>query len=58
MHKIFHFLRRDDGPTAVEYAVMIAAVIAICFLGVMSMGTITGESFDDSATRIENAMPE
>src|SRR5438105_441416 len=30
------FLKREDGPTAVEYAVMLALIIVVCIVGIMA----------------------
>ncbi|HEX3149592.1 MAG TPA: Flp family type IVb pilin [Gemmataceae bacterium] len=42
MHRMRTFFRRllklDDGPTAVEYAVMLALVIVICIAAIRSLG--------------------
>ena len=32
------FLAEDDGPTAVEYAVMLALIIMVCFAAIQSIG--------------------
>jgi pilus assembly protein Flp/PilA len=32
------FLRREDGPTAVEYAVMLALIITVCVSAVNALG--------------------
>jgi pilus assembly protein Flp/PilA len=32
------FLREDDGPTAVEYAVMLALIIVVCILAIATLG--------------------
>lgn len=32
---VVKFLRREDGPTAVEYAILLALIVTIC-VGVMS----------------------
>ena len=34
-----HFLKREDGPTAVEYAVMLALIIVVCIAAITSLGT-------------------
>jgi pilus assembly protein Flp/PilA len=39
------FLTAEDGPTAVEYAVMLALVILVCFAAIMSVGTQTNSAF-------------
>jgi pilus assembly protein Flp/PilA len=43
------FLASDDGPTAVEYAVMLALIIAVCLLAVQGLGTATNTSFNNMA---------
>lgn len=32
------FLKREDGPTAVEYAVMLALIIVVCIAAVTTLG--------------------
>jgi pilus assembly protein Flp/PilA len=56
MKKILRFLRADDGPTAVEYAVMLALIILICLAAVQSVGTQTSSSFTNSADSIGSAV--
>lgn len=43
------FLTSEDGPTAVEYAVMLALIIAVCVVGIMSVGSSTNQSFSNSS---------
>ena len=50
--KTSRFLRSEDGPTAVEYGVMLAVIIAVCILGIQSVGTKTNVSF----TAVSNSM--
>lgn len=52
---IVEFLREEDGPTAVEYAVMLALIIAVCIGSIGSLSTATNKSFDDSANAISGA---
>ena len=49
-------LRDEDGPTAVEYAVMLALIVAACLGAVNSMANATAESFDTSAAELEGAL--
>jgi pilus assembly protein Flp/PilA len=56
MKKILRFLWADDGPTAVEYAVMLALILLICLAAIQSVGNQTGTSFSNSATSIGDAM--
>ncbi len=41
------FLREEEGPTAVEYAVMLALILAIIFAAVGNVGTTTGSMYSD-----------
>ena len=42
MSKVFasvkHFLRSEDGPTAVEYAIMLSMILVVCIPAVMNIG--------------------
>jgi pilus assembly protein Flp/PilA len=40
------FLRSEEGPTAVEYAVMLALIILVCFVAVQALGSAANKSFD------------
>ncbi len=46
----------EDGPTAVEYAVMLALILLVCFGAVKTFGTATSTSFSNSATSISTAI--
>lgn len=50
------FWRDEDGTTAVEYAVMLALIIAVCIGSVATLTTETKKSFDDSGAAIAGAM--
>lgn len=53
MLKLFKSLLRDeDGPTAVEYAVMLALIVAVCIGSVQLMARATADSFDRSANEL------
>ena len=56
MKRLFEFLRGEDGPTAVEYAVMLALVIGAAISGITSFGQATMTSFQDSETKISAAV--
>ena len=45
-NRIWHFLYSEDGPTAVEYAIMLALIIIVSIISVRSLGTNTAESFE------------
>ena len=46
------FLQQEDGPTAVEYAVMLALIIVVC-LGAI---TILGQNANSTFTGVGNAL--
>lgn len=52
---IIDFLLEEDGPTAVEYAVMLAMIIGVCFASVSFLASQTAASFDASANAIAGA---
>jgi pilus assembly protein Flp/PilA len=39
------FLRREDGPTAVEYAVMLALIIVVCITAITTLGRNANNTF-------------
>ena len=50
--KIVRFLVGEDGPTAVEYAVMLALIIVVCLTAVMALGTATNTTFNNMANSL------
>jgi pilus assembly protein Flp/PilA len=36
--RLVNFLKREDGPTAVEYAVMLALIIVVCITAITTLG--------------------
>ncbi len=43
------FLRREDGPTAVEYAVMLALIIVVCIAAITTLGVNAKNTFANVA---------
>jgi len=50
--RVVNFLKREDGPTAVEYAVMLALIIVVCITAITALGTNANKTF----TNVGNAM--
>ena len=42
---VVNFLSREDGPTAVEYAVMLALIIVVCITAITTLGTNANKTF-------------
>jgi pilus assembly protein Flp/PilA len=46
------FLKNEDGPTAVEYAVMLALIIVVCIAAITTLGTNANTTFKSVGTAI------
>jgi pilus assembly protein Flp/PilA len=46
------FLRGDDGPTAVEYAVMLALIVVVCLSAIRTVGSKASTTFTNVAASI------
>jgi pilus assembly protein Flp/PilA len=42
---VVNFLRDESGPTAVEYAVMLALIIVVCITAITTLGTNANNTF-------------
>ena len=49
---VARFLEREDGPTAVEYAVMLALIIVVCISAITALGTNANNTFSYVGTQI------
>ena len=47
-----NFLKREDGPTAVEYAVMLALIIVVCIAAITALGENANKTFTKVGTAI------
>jgi pilus assembly protein Flp/PilA len=50
--KLWRFLQGEDGPTAVEYAVMLALIVIVCLTTIRSIGTRASQSFQTVAGQL------
>jgi pilus assembly protein Flp/PilA len=50
--KVQQFLVSEDGPTAVEYAVMLALIVIVCLTAIRSIGTAANATFNDVAGQL------
>ncbi|MHC4445479.1 MAG: Flp family type IVb pilin [Planctomycetota bacterium] len=48
------FLKSEDGPTATEYAVMLALIIVVCLTAIQ----LIGEKVESIFTNVESALPD
>ncbi len=45
--KVQNFLLAEDGPTAVEYAVMLALIIVVCIAAISTLGSNASNTFSN-----------
>ena len=45
-NSVKRFLASEDGPTAVEYAVMLALIIVVCLAAVSAVGSNANAKFE------------
>lgn len=53
--KVQRFLVSEDGPTAVEYAVMLALIVIVCLTAISSLGTAAKNTFTEVKNSVEAA---
>lgn len=49
---LVNFVQNEDGPTAVEYAVMLALIIVVCIAAITSVGNNAASKFNTIATTL------
>ena len=49
LEKISQFLQEENGPTAVEYAVMLALIVVACLVAITALGTAANQTFGNVA---------
>jgi pilus assembly protein Flp/PilA len=49
---VVKFVKAEDGPTAVEYAVMLALIIVVCIGAVTTLGTKASATFTSVGNNI------
>jgi pilus assembly protein Flp/PilA len=51
-HHLVTFLRDESGPTAVEYAVMLALIIVVCVSAITYLGGVSSSTFSNTSLNI------
>ncbi|HEV3005568.1 MAG TPA: Flp family type IVb pilin [Pirellulales bacterium] len=52
LRSLSRFIVSEDGPTAVEYAVMLALIVIVCLAAITSVGTTASATFQSIATSL------
>ena len=47
MARAIRFLKQEDGPTAVEYAVMLALIVVVCIAAITTLGSNASKTFSN-----------
>jgi pilus assembly protein Flp/PilA len=55
MRSVLSFLKQEDGPTAVEYAVMLALIIVVCITAIATLGSNANGTFDFVGTKVSSS---
>ena len=53
IQSVVRFLKKEDGPTAVEYAVMLALIIVVAIAAVTTLGTNSSSTFSRVASSVK-----
>jgi len=53
--RVVDFLKAEDGPTAVEYAVMLALIVVVCITAITTLGTNANNTFSYVGNKIGGA---
>jgi pilus assembly protein Flp/PilA len=51
--KLRRFLTSEDGPTAVEYAVMLSLIVIVCLTAITSIGNKANTVFQNIASSLK-----
>jgi pilus assembly protein Flp/PilA len=52
--QLVSFLKDESGPTAVEYAVMLALIIVVCITAITTLGSNANNTFSYVGTQVGN----
>ena len=52
IHSLRQLLRREDGPTAVEYAVILALIITVCLAAITTLGSNANKTFTTISNKL------
>ena len=50
--RVRRFIKSEDGPTAVEYAVMLALIVIVALTAIQAVGTRTSATFNNIANQL------
>lgn len=57
LQAMLNFLRREEGPTTVEYAIMLGLIIVVCIAVITTIGSETSVVFDNVSLKAAVSTP-
>jgi pilus assembly protein Flp/PilA len=52
---VIEFMKREDGPTAVEYAVMLALIVVVCITAITAIGSSSNTTFSRVGSAVKGS---
>ncbi|HEV3416173.1 MAG TPA: Flp family type IVb pilin [Pirellulales bacterium] len=52
---IRNLLRNEDGPTAVEYAILLTMIVMVCLVAIKTVGSNTKTTFSNVANSLSGS---
>ena len=52
---VVSFVKKEDGPTAVEYAVMLSLIIVVCLVAITTLGSQANNTFSTTGNKLRAA---
>ncbi|HEV3435899.1 MAG TPA: Flp family type IVb pilin [Gemmata sp.] len=52
-HSLVSFLKNENGPTAVEYAVMLSLIVVVCIASITTLGKNANQAFSFVGSNIK-----
>ncbi|MDH3717817.1 MAG: Flp family type IVb pilin [Planctomycetota bacterium] len=56
LKRISKFLAEEDGPTSIEYMVMISVIVIVCLITINAIGQFTLSSLSNTSASISSAV--
>lgn len=53
--RLIRYLKREDGPTAVEYAVLLALIVVVCLTAIGPLGSQASTTFRTTGAKLKLA---
>jgi pilus assembly protein Flp/PilA len=51
---IARFIKDEEGPTAVEYAIMLALILVVCLIAISNIGAASSATFQSLANSLSS----